>query len=215
MQLPSAIIFINDSVTTASLNSLATDTGIQPNGLIPNTPYPSTVNTIDVQLEINETMTFAEFNARVAVDPSYPTQIHLNELRILVILPDFHDLTNRELADIVLFVKQGLASVEKSKFGPPGLTLDVQRLNIWNLIYGIRKSNEACYPFPGYLEPPQTQTIENPKPHFHMERHHQEGFGALELFGVEALEGEGIDEGVFSDKLKDREDGGSGNGGEA
>lgn len=32
------------------------------------------------------------------------------------------------LADVVIFVKQGLASVERNKFGPPGLTLPVLKL---------------------------------------------------------------------------------------
>lgn len=198
MNPPAAIIFINDSITTATLNTLATDTGIQPNGLVPNTPEPSTVQGIDVQLDITETMTFAEFNARVAADPNYPTNIHLNGLRILVILPDFQDTTNRHLADIVMFVKQGIASVEKCKFGPPGFSIDVQRLNIWNLTHSLRPRNEACWPFPGYLAPPQTQTKENPRPHEHLDRHRPEGMGDLELFGVEAMESQhGRQDGAF------------------
>lgn len=32
------------------------------------------------------------------------------------------------LADVVIFVKQGLAAVETNKFGPPGLTLPVLKL---------------------------------------------------------------------------------------
>lgn len=178
MQPPAAIIFVNDSITTATLGQLTTV----------DTPNPSTVQGIDIQLEITETMNFAEFNARVTADPNYPTNVHLNGLRILVILPNFHDTTNRNLADIVLFVKQGIASVEKNKFGPPGLSLPVQRLNIWNLINAINSSNTACYPFPGYLAPPQTQTPENPRPHEHLSCHRPEGLGDLELFGVEAME---------------------------
>ncbi|CAM6006088.1 unnamed protein product [Sphagnum balticum] len=156
--------------------------------IVPNTPEPSTVQGIDVQLDITETITFAEFNARVAVDPNYPTNVHLNGLRILVILPDFQDTTNRNLADIVMFVKQGIASVESCRFGPPGFSIDVQRLNIWNLTYSLRPRNEVCWPFPGYLKPPQTQTPENPRPHEHLDRHRPEGLGDLELFGVEAME---------------------------
>lgn len=190
MQTPSAIIFVNNHTNTSFLNVLKTD-------IVTDQTIDGTLAT---QLEVTETISFAEFNARVAADPNYPTNVHLNGLRILVILPDFRDQTNRHLADIVLFIKQGLASVEKCKHGPPGLTLDVQRLNIWNLINGIKKSGE-CRPFPRPLCPPQTQTEQNPKPHFHLDPHHPEGLGALELFGVEALEEDGIDEGVFGDKL--------------
>lgn len=212
MQVPGVIIFVNDSVTTAILNTLPTDTGVEPDGLVPNTPYPSTIQGIDAQLQINETITLAEFNARVASDPNYPKVIHLNRLRILVILPDFQDTTNRHLADIVLFVKQGLGSVEQCKFGPPGLQLPVDRINIFNLLYGVRHSGNTvfcfpCFPkpppicppvFPPPICPPQIQTIENPRP---PERHHTpfpEGMGTLELFGVEAMETEhGRKIGVF------------------
>jgi hypothetical protein len=54
----------------------------------------------------------------------------------MVILPDFRDYTNREFADVVIFVKAGLASIEKNKFGPPKLTLPVQRINIYELLRG-------------------------------------------------------------------------------
>jgi hypothetical protein len=223
MEIPGLLILINDSITTAVQTVLATDTGIQPNELVPMTPFPSTVQGIDVQLEINETITLAEFNARIAVDPNYPEVIRLNKIRVLVISPNFHDHTNRELFDVVLFVKQGLASVERCKFGAPGFTLPVERINILNLIYGDKRlRNEVfCFPrrhpdklccppcprcptheFPKPICPPQTQTFENPRPPEHVRHRHPEGLGALELFGVEALEGEGIDEGVFGDHLR-------------
>src|ERR1700677_1060385 len=125
---PGVLILCNDTVTLSTLSSLNTDTGIQPGDLVPNTPYPSTVQGIDVQLQINETIWFHEFNARVAADPNYPAVIHLNRLRILVILKDFQDTTNRELFDVVMFVKQGVASIMQCKFGPPGYSLDIQRL---------------------------------------------------------------------------------------
>lgn len=197
MQPPAAIIFVNDTTNTSFLNVLQT-----------NVVTDQTIDgTLANQLEATETISFAEFNARVAADPNYPTIVHLNGLRIVVILSDFSDYTNRNLADIVIFIKQGLASVEKNNFGPPGLSLDVQRLNIWNLINGIKRTSGVCQsPFPRYLPPPQTQTEQNPKPPFHLRPHHIEGLGALELFGVENLEGNGIDEGVFGDKLRDNDD---------
>jgi hypothetical protein len=215
MNPPAAIIFINDGVTLDYLNTLKTHTGIQPNRMAPWTPSSSTVMGIDTQLEITETMWFEEFNARVEADPTYPAAIHLNGLRILVILPDFQCHLNRELADIVLFSKQGVTSVLRSKFGPPGLTFDNQRLNIWNLTNAIKGNNTACYPFPGFLPFPQTQTKENPRPHEHLRRHRPQGMGDLELFGVEAMESQhGRQDGAFGGEIDEDEDGSSGTSGE-
>jgi hypothetical protein len=193
MQTPSAIILVNDTVTLDFLNTLHTD----------DSPSPSTIVGLDTQLDITETISFDEFNTRVANDPNYPATVHLNHLRLLVILTDFQDTTNRELFDIVLFVKNGLASVLKCKFGPPGLTLDIQRLNIFNLINGLRGNNVCCVPFPGCIQPPQTQTPENPRPHERLERHFPPGMGVLELYGTEALGSihDGHVEGAFGDRL--------------
>jgi hypothetical protein len=110
MSYPPAIIFIN-----ADIND-----GIK--------------TTLQSQLYINEIMSDTEFDARVAVDPNYPNLIHLNRMRILVIRQNFRDYTNRNLADVVMFVKQGMAAIEKNNFGPPGLTLDIQRVNIYTLL---------------------------------------------------------------------------------
>ena len=79
-------------------------------------------------------MTDIEFDARVVADPNYPTIVHLQNKRILVIRNTFHDLTNRNLADVVMFVKAGLCSIEKNNYGPPGLTLAVEGLYIHELL---------------------------------------------------------------------------------
>ena len=214
MNLPGVIIFINDSITLATLSTLATDTGIQPNDLVPNTPYPSTIQGVDVQLQIDDTISLAEFNARVAADPNYPRIVHLNRLRVLVILTDFQDITNRHLADVVVFVKQGIASVQQCKFGPPGFGVDVQRLNIFNLLFGARHSGNTvfcfpCFPFPEKCPPtfpppicpPQIQTVENPRPPERPFHGHPEGLGDLELFGVEAMEFQhGPKDGAFGEE---------------
>lgn len=229
MLLPGVIIFMNDSITTAVLNTFVGDIGIQPDNLIPN-PNSSTVQIVAQQLQITEVISFTEFNTRVSVMPTYPTTVRLSGYRVLVILPDFQDTTNRNLADVVMFVKQGLASIEKCMFGPPGFTLDVQRLNIFNLLYGIKASrNTVCVPcfnevpqlpptscpapFPPPICPPQTQTAENPRPHEHLSPRREAGLGALELFGVETLEkSQGPGHSVFGPKLDER--GGDNDGGE-
>lgn len=213
MQVPGAIIFVNDSVNLATTSVLPTDTGVEPGGLVPNIST-SVIQGIDTQLQINETISLAEFNARVAADPNYPRVVHLQRLRILVILADFQDVTNRHLADIVLFVKQGIASVEKCKFGPPGFSVDVQRLNIFNLFYSAKHSGSTVFCFPCFPEPehcpptfpppicpPQIQTAENPRPPERPFHGHPEGLGDLELYGVEAMEFQhGAKNGVFGDE---------------
>jgi len=110
MQPPPAIIFVNSDID--AINTL----------------------TLQRQLYINDTMTDIEFDARVAVDPNYPTNVHLQGLRILVIRQDFHNLTNRTLADVVIFVKQGMATVLQNNFGPPVLSLPILRFNLFDLL---------------------------------------------------------------------------------
>jgi hypothetical protein len=113
--------------------------------------------TIESQLYIHETMTGDEFDARVAADPNYPDIVHSFGFRILVIRPDLRDYTNRELADIVLFVKGGMVSVEKNNFGPPGLTLSLERLEIHQLLrynnskYVAILPQTIRYPYPRTL----------------------------------------------------------------
>lgn len=113
MNLPPAIIFLN-----ADINDIVK-------------------NTLTTQLYISESMAFSEFNARVAVDPNYPDNVRSQNLRILVILPTFQDTTNRELADLVLFYNQGQVVVEKNRFGPPGLSLPIDRINIYDLLRDV------------------------------------------------------------------------------
>lgn len=106
---PSAIIFCNNDLTD------------------------QVKSVIQRQLFINDTMTGIEFDARVSVNPNYVEDIHSNGLRILVIRP-FTELTNRELADIVIFCKAGLASILKNNFGPPGQTFPIDRFYLSQLL---------------------------------------------------------------------------------
>lgn len=111
--LPSAIIFVNDVLYSDG--------------------YYSTKGELMTQLYITEAMDGYEFDARVAADPNYPNIVHFTGKRILV-LRNFSDLTNRDLADVAIFVKNGLAAIEQNKIGPPGLTYPVKDLYIYNLI---------------------------------------------------------------------------------
>lgn len=121
MPIPSAI-FLTNSTDSAGLQTLST------------------------QLNITETISLNEFNARVDVDPNYPTTIHLNNLRILVTSSDFSIQTNRSLMDVVIFVKQGLASIQKNNFGPPGLTFPIDRINMYELLRYVGSNQVVILP---------------------------------------------------------------------
>ena len=122
MNLPPAIIFINTDIND----------GVK--------------STLQTQLYLNEIMSDAEFDARVVADPSYPLVVHANNLRIMVVRQNFRDYTNRTLADVVMFYNQGQITVEKNNFGPPKLSLPIQRLNIWALLRGADSSFVVILP---------------------------------------------------------------------
>src|SRR6185312_17304571 len=112
MNLPPAIIFINSDLNDTSKATLRS------------------------QLNINQIITGKEFDDVVAVDPTFPDQIHLNGVRILVIRNEFYPYPNYNLADVVVFLKQGLAAIQKNNLGPPKLALPLNRLNIYTLLRG-------------------------------------------------------------------------------
>lgn len=118
MDLPSAIIFINSDLIDVTLSYLRR------------------------QLFIDEVMTDEEFDERISSDPNYPNNIHGQNLRILVVISNLINYNNRDLADVIMFFNQGQINIEKNKFGPPGLSFPILRLNIWELLRGAG-SNEV------------------------------------------------------------------------
>jgi len=110
MNLPGAVIFVNNDI----------------DGYI--------TQKLETQLFISETMTGDEFDARVAADPNYPNIVRLMFRRILVIRDDFRDYSNRDEADVALFISHGLASVLQNNYGPPGLTLSLEQIYIYKLL---------------------------------------------------------------------------------
>ena len=98
------------------------------------------------QLHVLETMSKAEFDARVAADPNYPAIIRSMKQRILVILTTFQDFVNRDLADVVLFLKGGLAYIEKQNNGPPKLAIDILRLDIYAILRYNKSSEVVVLP---------------------------------------------------------------------
>jgi len=105
------IIFVNNDLTTNVQNALVR------------------------QLFITEVVSGSEFDERVALTPDYPLIIKQNNIRLLVVR-SFYEQTNRNLADIVIFCKAGQAAVECNKFGPPGLSLPIDRLTWDELMRG-------------------------------------------------------------------------------
>lgn len=136
MNIPPAIIFINGDISYPPTTPV----------FVGAEPSTDELTKLKGQLMIDEVMTKTEFDARVVADPNYPKIVHLQNFRILVILDTFQDLTNRNLADIVIFVKQGIAAIEKNNYGSPGLSLDLQRLNIYELLRYNRSPNVVIVP---------------------------------------------------------------------
>jgi hypothetical protein len=82
----------------------------------------------------------------MVADPNYADIIHMQKLRVLIIRDDFQGHTSAQLADVVMFVKQGLVSILKSNYGPPGLTLPLQRLNLYTLLRSVGSSEVTILP---------------------------------------------------------------------
>lgn len=131
MRTPPAIIFINAEINDAIKATLTT------------------------QLFLDETMSFDEFNSRVDGDPNYPSIVHLQGRRVMVVVPDFHDHTNRTLADLVLFYNQGQVTVEKNNYGPPGLSLPIFKINIFDLLRDVKSKYVKILPITS-TKPPRS-----------------------------------------------------------
>ena len=138
-QIPSAIIFINNDINQGILDKLVS------------------------QLQIDGYITGSEFDARMIADPNYPKQIELNNLRILVMRDSLADITNREYADVVMFVKLGQASILGNKYGPPGQTYMIDRINIYEILRDkTGYPSPATYPYPNNLPQPIKDMLFDP-----------------------------------------------------
>lgn len=102
---------------------------------INNNYSPSALEAVQKQLFINETITAEEFDNRVSLDPNYGDLVRNFNRRVLVIR-SLDDLTNRELADLVINVKLALVYVEENKFGPPTKAIPINNFYFNKLISG-------------------------------------------------------------------------------
>jgi hypothetical protein len=101
--IPAAIVFVNNDLTD------------------------STRDAIVKQLFITFFLTGEEFDTQIAANPNYADEQKKQNNRVMVIR-SFEELQNREYADVVMFVKQAMISIEENKFGPPGLTMPIDKL---------------------------------------------------------------------------------------
>lgn len=102
------------------------------------------------QLFITESVLDTEFKARLIVDPTYPTKILLNNLRVLIISTDIKNLTLINASTIRLFIKQGLISILDPVTGIPKLTIDQRNVNIYQLLRFVKSPYvtiipDSCY----------------------------------------------------------------------
>ncbi len=121
--MPGAIIFVNSHISDVQKTFIAQ------------------------QLYAEEVISKAEFDARVAADPNYPSIIKNLKMRVVVILETFQDFHNRELADVALFFKNGLVSIEYLKNGPPKFTIDQLRLDAYTILRYVKSDEVVVLPF--------------------------------------------------------------------
>lgn len=109
--LPSALIMINNDLTDQVLEFISR------------------------QLFLTDILDGYEFYLRL--DDGYGGENFLSWIkaknRRVAVIQSHQQTEQRNLFDLVLFVKNGLASVECNKFGPPGLTLPVTKL-YWGIL---------------------------------------------------------------------------------
>ena len=103
---PSAIIIINDDISA------------------------SVKTNIIRQLHIDLIQDGYTFDSNVLANADYTTDTKNQGHRLMIMrtFSDREDVDTWDLADIVLFVKNGMAAVEKNKLGPHDLTLPVLKL---------------------------------------------------------------------------------------
>lgn len=90
------------------------------------------------QLLINQILTGEEFDSFVDEDSYYAENCKKAGLRIMVVR-NLQEQENRNLADIVIFAKNGLGYILKNNYGPPGTALPLDKIYLSNLFF---KKNE-------------------------------------------------------------------------
>ena len=94
--------------------------------------HSSILDYIRYQLLIHEVLTYSEFINNVNNTPDYIALLKGANKRIIVKKDPLLN-ENKDLADCILFFKNGLVSIEKS--GLPVTTFQLNNLNIHQLLY--------------------------------------------------------------------------------
>lgn len=90
----------------------------------------SVIQTFTTQMYLSQVyLSAADFDGYIAENPDYYAQVHLNNQRILV-LRSLADHTNRDLADFILYAKNGLVSIMRCRDHIPGKTLGIANIYI-------------------------------------------------------------------------------------
>ncbi len=101
-------------------------------------------NVLRSQLFLDEIISGDDFDGYVLADgysvtdgeifqSDYVDGLKSKKKRVLVVR-SFTNLQNKQLADVVIFIKAGLASIQKNNFGPPMQTYPVSSLTLINLL---------------------------------------------------------------------------------
>ncbi len=113
LAVPPAIVIVNDNIATQTKAWLVR------------------------QLHINETLDgYTALLDRLTANPDYANLVKQMNLRIMVFVESFQELIPpdlRTIADVAIYVKNGLASVQKNNFGPPASTHNIKNLHWSNL----------------------------------------------------------------------------------
>ena len=117
--IPGAIIMVNNDLSNNIKNMLIT------------------------QLHIDESITGQTFDLRLAANPNYSNNIRAMQRRLLVIR-DLQDINNRTEMDVVIFIKNALASIVTNCFGIPGATHLVKNLYWGQLCIYNTLLNRSC-----------------------------------------------------------------------
>jgi hypothetical protein len=121
MSLPGGIIFVNNDIVDQIRDTLIK------------------------QLFITSTLDGYEYDAYIESYPGW-TDIVRNKSQRVMVIRSFYELQNRDTADVVIFVTNGIASIEKNNFGPPGFTQRVAELHWGKLcIYYLPIYRRGCF----------------------------------------------------------------------
>lgn len=89
------------------------------------------------QFYLTEIIDGATFDGYLFTDPNFINTAYADGYRIMV-LKNLSDHTDRQLANITLFYKNGLVSILKDGYGPPTLTKKLDEVSFTTLINQLR-----------------------------------------------------------------------------